>query len=267
MVYSNPVPAEMVSGSYYNDSGASYYLSPAKLESDYAEVRFRRELKFFRKHCGAGSVLDVGCSSGALLFNLQRSFPGDYQVVGTDVSSAPLDYAESRGVPVIRDNFLTHDFGGRQFDAITFWAVMEHLSSPRTFLDRAGELLKPGGLCFVLVPNLRSLAMRCLGSKYRYIYPQHLNYFSKSTLKRFLETRLSVEEIDSTHFNPMVIWQDFRSGGAEVSNAERAHLLKKTTAYKQSPWLQPVRAFYTITERCLGSLNLADNLVAVARKT
>src|SRR3954466_7434941 len=67
MTYANPVPAEFASGQYYGEAGAEYYLSAAKLESDYAPVRFEREMRLFRRHCSRGSVLDVGCSSGAFL--------------------------------------------------------------------------------------------------------------------------------------------------------------------------------------------------------
>src|SRR5436309_1674340 len=71
MVYANPVSEVLASGKFYDDAGADYYLSPAKLESDYADVRFERELRLFRKFCARGAVLDVGCSSGAFLFQLQ----------------------------------------------------------------------------------------------------------------------------------------------------------------------------------------------------
>src|SRR5437879_9715184 len=160
MIYANPVPSEFVSGQYYDQTAAEYYLSPAKLESDYAPVRFERELRLFRKYCRAGAVMDVGCSSGAFLFQLRQQFPGCYDILGTDVSGPALDYAESRGIPVARGNFLEHDFGGREFDAITFWAVLEHLVDPAGFLRKASSLLKPSGLCFVLLHNMKSLAAR-----------------------------------------------------------------------------------------------------------
>jgi 2-polyprenyl-3-methyl-5-hydroxy-6-metoxy-1,4-benzoquinol methylase len=266
MIYANPVPAEFASGEYYNRAGTDYYLSLAKLESDYAAVRFERELKLFRSHCAGGAVLDVGCSSGAFLYQVNQRFPGCYQALGTDVSGPPLDYAESRGVAVVRGNFLEQDFGGRQFDAVTFWAVLEHLAAPRQFLAKAASVLKPKGLCFVLVPNMRSLAARTLAGRYRYIYPQHLNYFTKSTLTKMAEAQFSAIQFNSTHFNPIVIWQDWRGGGQEVVNRERAQLLQRTTAYKQSPWLRPVKALYALAEKTLGTLSLADNLVVVLRK-
>jgi len=266
MIYANPAPAEFASGQYYDQAGTDYYLSPAKLESDYAAVRFERERRIFRKHCQGGAVLDVGSSSGAFLFQLNQRFPGCYQGLGTDVSGPPLDYAEGRGVPVVRGNFLEQDFGQKQFDAVTFWAVVEHLLEPKPFLAKAWSLLKPDGLCFVLVPNMNSLAARALGARYRYIYPQHLNYFTKATLAKLVGPRFSVIEFSSTHFNPIVIWQDWRSGGKDISNRERAALLQRTTSYKQNPLLTPVKALYKLTERALGALNLADNLVVVLRK-
>lgn len=293
MIYANPIPAEMASGKFYDDAGTDYYLSPAKLEGDFADVRFDRELRLFRMHCPRGAVLDVGCSSGAFLFQLRKRWPGDYEILGTDVSGPPLDYAESRGVPVWRGDFLQMDFaktsvttlpktphpvplpvgrgeGGRRtgegFDAITFWAVVEHLAEPKPFLQKAHVLLKPGGLCFVLVPNFKSLAVRLLGSQYRYVYEQHLNYFTARTLAALCAPRFEVIETRFTHLNPVVIWQDWRGGGREVSNAERGELLKRTTAYKQKAWMKPVKWAYRAAEKLLAIFGSADNLVLVLRK-
>src|ERR1043166_2820038 len=167
MIYANPVGQEFASGEYYNRDAAEYYLSTAKLESDYASVRFERELRVFRNYCQGGRVLDVGCSSGAFLHQLRERYRGDYEILGTDVSGAPLDYAESRGIPVWRGDFLRGEWKGERFDAITFWAVLEHLLEPKKFIERAGSLLKPLGLCFVLVPNMDSLAVRLIAARYQ----------------------------------------------------------------------------------------------------
>ncbi len=267
MVFVNPVAVEMASGKYYDTTGGEYYVSPAKLQSDYADVRFERELRLFQRHCAGGDVLDVGCGSGAFLFQLGKRRPQQYSALGTDVSGPALDHAESRGVNVARGNFLEHDFGGRTFDAVTFWAVMEHLNEPRRFLDRAHSLLKPGGVCFVLVPNLKSLAVRLLGARYRYVYPQHLNYFTRETLARLGVGKLEVVATCYTHFNPVVIWQDWCGGGRDVSNAERGELLRQTTALKQKPWMKPVKWLYDVAEKILALAGLADNVVIVFRKT
>jgi hypothetical protein len=185
-----------------------------------------------------------------------------------DVTGPALDHAESKGVPVIRESFLDHDFAEKRFRAITFWAVVEHLTDPFRFLQKAVTLLEPGGLCFVLVPNRLSLATRILGARYRYVMPDHVNYFSRRTLINFIERVPEFEVIDDTtmKFNPIVILQDMRRKDDRVPDGERAELLKKTTAWKQSSWLIPLRWGYDALEWILGKLGLADNLVVVARK-
>lgn len=263
MVFANPVLREFETGDFYDHSGA-YYLSEDKLLSDYSPVRFERELSIFTRHVANGRVLDVGCSTGAFLHQLKTRFGARYQILGTDVAGPALDYAEKQGVPVVRGNFLEQDFP-ETFDAITFWAVVEHLVHPLPFLGKAASILKPGGHCFVLVPNFRSLATRILGARYRYILPQHVNYFTAQTLASLCSKYFQVERITTTHFNPLVILKDIKSSNT-TTEADRAQLLKRTTALKQKAAMAPIRALYKIGESMLSRAMLADNLAAVLRK-
>jgi SAM-dependent methyltransferase len=268
MRYANPVGWEFGSGQFYADR-AAFYLSPDKRESDFAPVRFEREIRVFRRYCPSGAALDVGCSTGAFLHELRRRFPGDYALAGNDVSDAPLAHAEGLGIEVLRGPFPDLNLGGRQFAAVTFWAVMEHLVEPGRFLKQAAAVLQPGGHCFVLVPNARSLTLRLLGPRYRYVMPEHLNYFSAATLRRWvaIEPALRLVALLSTHFNPVVLWQDFwRPPTSLVPDVERARLLRRTTAWKQRRWLAPVRLLYQAVERGLAAAGLADNLLAVLRR-
>ncbi len=269
MVFANPIEEGWATGTFYGNLAEPFYLSADKLESDYAPVRFVREIKLFRRFCREGSVLDVGCSTGAFLYQLKTCFPGAYRVNGMDVAGPALDYAEQKGIRVLRESFLAMDFQGETFSAITFWAVIEHLIDPRAFLEKATSLLEPAGCCFILVPNFKSLAVRLLGAKYRYIFPQHVNYFTLSTLKRLIETQpqLQVTASVSTHFNPIVILQDRKSAGGFVSDEDRAKLLKRTTGYKQNPVLKPIKLALTGIESLLGATNLADNIVLVVQKS
>ncbi len=268
MLFANPVDAEFAEGTFYDQLATSFYLSPDKLDSDYSPVRFAREFRIFRQFCQQGAVLDIGCSTGAFLHQLREKFPNDYTVLGTDVSGPALDHAESKGVPVVRGNFLDHDFSSQRFQAVTFWAVLEHLVDPRQFLAKAASLLAPGGHCFLLVPNMSSLAVRLLGTRYRYIMDEHLNYFTAESLKRFVEREhvLTIVAMKSTHFNPVIIWHDWKRGEPRVPDVERAQLLKRTTGWKQSPLLIPAKWIYNVTERVLGRFCLADNLVIVLQR-
>lgn len=189
-------------------------------------------------------------------------------MAGTDVTGDALDYAASRGIPVIRTPLLSPEFPAGPYDAVTFWAVLEHLVDPLAFLRRAADLLRPGGHAFVLVPNLESLAIRLCGPRYRYVMPDHVNYFSVRTLRAMAarEPRLRACWVGCSHFNPVVIWQDWRGGLERVPDAERARLLRRTTAWKQALWLRPAGWVYRGVEAMLGRVRLADNVVLVLER-
>ncbi len=266
MVFIGEVAQSFVSGQFYEDRTESFYLSENKLKSDYDPVRFQREWRLFRSWVPSGKVLDVGCSTGGFLKGLQES--GNYDVAGTDVSQGALDQAEKIGIRVIRDAFLELQEIGNSYDAITFWAVMEHVSDPEAFLRKAGSLISPSGICIILVPNLHSLAIRCLGVRYRYIMSEHLNYFSAHSL-RYLVERVGgwkVEQVTSMHFNPVVFLQDALKPREEVPDSERANLLKRTNRWKRSGWMSPLKAVYQGIESFLAAGLAADNLVMVLRK-
>jgi 2-polyprenyl-3-methyl-5-hydroxy-6-metoxy-1,4-benzoquinol methylase len=267
MAYADPVRSDLADGTYYDRQAQPYHLSPAKLQSDYAPVRFVRERRLLRRFCRGGEVLDVGCSTGAFLFHLQQA--GPYRGTGLDVAGAALDHAAAQGLEVIRGPLLEHDFGARRFDAVTFWAVLEHVAEPGAHLEKAAALLRPGGHCFVLVPNLRSLAIRWLGTKYRYVLPEHINYFTAATLEALGRRIPGLPPLwlGSIHFNPMVIWQDWRRPGqALVPPEDRARLLQQTTALKQSLLWRPARCLWAAVEKSLGAARWADNLVLVSKK-
>jgi Methyltransferase domain len=141
---------------------------------------------------------------------------------------------------------------------------------PGRFLEKAASLLEPGGHCFVLVPNWNSLAVRWLGARYRYVMEEHLNYFTSETLRRLVaqQSSLQVVEMVTSHFNPAVLWQDWRAGGevARVPDVERARLLQRTTRWKQNRWLLPLKLAYRVAEAGLAGIGLADNLIVVLRR-
>ncbi len=232
-------------------------------------MRYGRELKLFRRHVTGGRVLDVGCGTGGFLHQINQRFPGAYEVHGTDVAGAALDHAESVGIRIRRGSFLDASVEKKDaFDAVTFWAVLEHLAEPADFLKQAARVLKRGGVCIALVPNIRSLAVRLVGMRYRYILPQHVNYFSRQTLVRLAERAgdFALERVAFTHFNPVVIWQDRRRGDGFVGDGDRAALLKRTNALKQRAGLAPVRWAYALAEAGLATFGLTDNVAVVLLK-
>ncbi|HEY5317474.1 MAG TPA: class I SAM-dependent methyltransferase, partial [Solirubrobacteraceae bacterium] len=98
-----------------------------------------------------GPVLDVGCGDGVLLDAL----------TARGRSAVGLERVSTR--PDVRAMEMT-DFDERagEWAAIVFWHSLEHLRAPAAALDHATELLAPGGLLVVAIPNFESWQARVL---------------------------------------------------------------------------------------------------------
>ena len=77
------------------------------------------------------------------------------------------------------------------------WHTLEHLREAAKGLDRAVELLTPGGLLVVAVPNLDSWQARLLGDRWLALdLPRHLVHLPAATLLDRLRSRgLRVERV------------------------------------------------------------------------
>jgi SAM-dependent methyltransferase len=65
-----------------------------------------------------------------------------------------------------------------------FKQVLEHLVDPVGALSNAAQLLKPGGVMFVEVPNNESAIARQSGLSWEHMdVPRHVNFFTLDTLQ------------------------------------------------------------------------------------
>ena len=65
------------------------------------------------------------------------------------------------------------------------WSSLEHVHEPRLAVRAAREVLRPGGLLVVYVPNLGSWSFRTFGEHWFALdLPRHLTHFTPETLGR-----------------------------------------------------------------------------------
>lgn len=176
--------------------------------------RARKDTLFQYKKSGA--LLDMGCSSGAFLQSLQGK---QWALYGIEMSKDSAKNAEARsGAHVFVGHVLEASFPPESFDVITCFDVLEHLYEPRRIMARVREWLKPGGIFYVLVPNVDSAEARVFGSYWHGLeLPRHLFHYSPSAL-RFLAETAGLKEVSiETHRNPAVgtslryVWDDIFS--------------------------------------------------------
>lgn len=130
-------------------------------------------------------LLEVGCGVG--LFMAAASEKG-WDVEGIDLSETALQASRDiHHLPVRQGRFDELDFEEGAYSAIATFEVLEHLTDPRGFLDKAKRLLEPGGLLVCSVPNegrkVPFPAVRGPAST----PPVHLNFWDRASLRRFFE--------------------------------------------------------------------------------
>jgi 2-polyprenyl-3-methyl-5-hydroxy-6-metoxy-1,4-benzoquinol methylase len=101
----------------------------------------------------ATRILDVGCSDGSLGAGLRAQ--------GAEVWGIEYDPGFAATAATRLDHVLEGDAAERlaeiseSFDAVICADVLEHLVDPWSVLRRIRELLAPGGVCIVSLPNVR----------------------------------------------------------------------------------------------------------------
>jgi SAM-dependent methyltransferase len=151
----------------------------------------------------SGALLDMGCSSGAFLESLKND---EWKLHGIEMSTECAKVAEVRsGAQVFVGHVLEAPFRRESCDVITCFDVLEHLYEPRRVMAKVGEWLKPGGIFYVLVPNIDAAEARAFGSYWHGLeLPRHLFHYSPASLK-FLADSAGLHEISlETRRNPAV---------------------------------------------------------------
>ena len=175
LVYLDPRPDEselptIYPPNYY--SRKSLLASPALATDSSLGTRIfsRRFLNRFRRNLGGHvqlgpghSYLDIGCGGGFHLGHIHSAYGCECTGIDFEMSDANLRDFSSPPITLLRGDFLTHDFGGRQFDVVYASHLIEHLSDPVTFFERVSAVLKPGGLCIIETPNEMCFTRKLFG--------------------------------------------------------------------------------------------------------
>jgi SAM-dependent methyltransferase len=155
------------------------------------------------KYKQSGALLDLGCSSGSFLEFVRSK---SWELYGIEMSADGARTAEARsGAEVFVGNILDAPFQRETFDVITCFDVLEHLYEPRRVMAKVGEWLKPGGIFYVLVPNVDSAEARVFGSYWHGLeMPRHLFHYTPTSLK-FLAESAGLRKVSlETRRNPAV---------------------------------------------------------------
>jgi len=128
-------------------------------------------------------LLDVGCSSGALLL-VARDL--GFQTAGVEPAGKAADTARSFGLDVYNGLLHEANYTDDGFDIVTMFEVVEHLIDPVTVVREIHRILKPGGVLLIGTGNAASWTARFLGSKWEYFdigrHGGHISFFNPASI-------------------------------------------------------------------------------------
>ena len=136
---------------------------------------------------GQGRVFEIGCSTGELL---QLFADSGWEACGVDLSEAAVSMCgESHpGINVAVGTEPADLPGGPHdpFDLVMAFHVVEHISDLSTLASDIGRYCKEGGVLFICVPNWGSWCRRVMGDQWPDLMREHLHYFTRSSMSRWL---------------------------------------------------------------------------------
>lgn len=93
---------------------------------------------------------------------------------------------KSYGLNIIEGDFLNLPKTGK-YDVIIMRMVLEHMRSPSAVFRHLNEIIKPGGIIYITIPNFKGMEMKIF-KKYCYALqvPCHLYHYTLDSLKKYL---------------------------------------------------------------------------------
>lgn len=187
---------------YADDKTASdIYTQPLQIEIDEIKYQYGLDLVEQLNPPAKDKVMDIGCGAGVFLKMADRN--GWSQCIGIDVNERySTIYRDAKGIQFISANFESLDAArlGNDYDCISMWSVLEHLYELHNILGVIKTLLKKGGLLFILVPNVESLATRLMRQMSPTFAWKHLSHFSPRSLKHLM----SSHSLECVHFETVI---------------------------------------------------------------
>jgi len=120
----------------------------------------------------AVSVVEIGCSWGYLLYNLQNF---EYSVKGYELSKTTANAGREQLGLDITSGFFEAQID--QFDVLILRHVLEHVPDPQDILSKIYDSLTKGGLFILEGPNLDSISSKLFGQNVSWVAPpEHVSF-------------------------------------------------------------------------------------------
>ncbi len=184
-VYADNLPSQKEFDRYYaRMSKYEFNFKRGEVSGDYL-AHFEKIVKFLKPYLANKkiSILDIGCSTGALLSVLKKE--GYRNLLGLDPSAAcARSAAKLYAVKAIAGS-ISGFKPKRRYGLIILSAVLEHLVDFAAVFKKIRLLLEDDGLLFIEVPDAPRFH-KYIFTPFQQFSIEHVNYFSRASLINLL---------------------------------------------------------------------------------
>jgi SAM-dependent methyltransferase len=188
LVVASEIPTEKEIQKLYQQEyffGMEY--SDYKADRPALEANFKKRIKRLEKsiHKDA-TVVELGSAYGYFLNLIKENVKSH---IGFEISKDGVNYSVNElSVKAVNDDFMKHKIDTKSVDLVVMWDVVEHLTEPDIYIEKASKILKKGGKLVLTTGDIERLIPKIRKNKWRMIHPPtHIYYFSATTLSRLLD--------------------------------------------------------------------------------
>lgn len=173
-----------------------------------------------------GTLLEVGAGFGLFCEEMKKT--GFFQrVVAVEPTPHLAAHCRSIGLDVEEKPIEKVDMQGQRPSVVASFEVVEHLFSPRAFIEACVQNLAPGGLLVLSCPAVSGFDVVVLGPVTETVDFEHLNYFSPKSLGGLLQA-CGLEVVETS------------TPGKLDADIVRRHVLAGRADLRGQPFLQQV---------------------------
>jgi SAM-dependent methyltransferase len=203
--------------------------------------------------------LEIGAGSGGFV---RVALSRGWEVDATEISESGLQALGKTGATVFAGDLVAGHYRDAQFDLVVLLEVIEHLPAPLDLVRVMGRITRPGGILVLTTPNFNGLSRRYLGIRWRVIDPEHLGYFTPSTLLRLLrDVGYRSVRVRSRSLDVLSWRRTGNAGGVARFDPHASARLRETV--ESSKGLRFAKAMVNAALQVTG---LGDSLLAWARR-
>jgi len=175
--FTYPVVADEEIDKYYNTTDYLSHSSNKTLMSFFfdffSKIMVKKKTSFMLQLGGVNTYLDYGCGVGKLINSMNKKGVASY---GYDTSSLAVSVCKNKSLSASSN---LEDLPN-QYDLISFWHSLEHISDYAKALNKTKQMLSKNGTVIVALPNYDSFDSKFY-SKFWAAYdtPRHRVHFTK----------------------------------------------------------------------------------------